>query len=139
MDNSLKEVREQACRQYTLWREWVDRPSERRWEKQPEYPNEGKVREVLVAEIEKRMPGWKVSIAGPCGIQNKYFLRVDRGLERKDIVIVVDRGGDVAYMDLSVDTGEYPPGSIGWYNRMNHPLVWAPKNATARWFIERMM
>ena len=75
--------------------------------------------------------GWTVDVLGPFGLGARcgiYFRRPD-GSRAGGLLIEpgnLGEKGELLLVDLSTDTGQYRPGTIGHLNGFNHPAIQLP-------------
>jgi hypothetical protein len=122
--------------------------------------------EPLAIEIAKHFPGYRHEVLGPFGIGAKVSIHLypNKAYEAYNSRDTADSlSGKEAYremmdgcksitfsprccnesiglaiVDRSVNTGEYPKGTIGEMNGFNHPEIEVPKDATIQWFVDRI-
>jgi hypothetical protein len=101
----------------------------------------------IADELAKELPDFDLRILGPMGICSAvpvHFYRKgvpkeemwDEGNVRSITFVPRDlQNGEIMIRNISVDTGEFRPGTIGELNGMNHPSVKIPEDADISWFM----
>jgi hypothetical protein len=81
----------------------------------------------LIAALRRHL-GCPIAFSGPCGLKSRFYLHVgDKGS-----IELVWMGPDlgIGRTDYSTDSGEYSPGSIGYWNGLNYPDFPLPETTT---------
>lgn len=88
------------------------------------------------------MPGCEMRVLGPFGLSNQvsvWFYKKgtpdrEQAIRSRSINFVYDCKAGVLVQDVTKDTKQFKPNTIGEMNGGNHPNVAIPADATLAWF-----
>lgn len=99
----------------------------------------------LVSELQNVFPNAIFEIGRPYGLAGAVTVSMSRkgvnqlgklkGQDCKTITFVPNDDG-LSVRDYGKDTGEFPPGSIGYLNGMNHPTVQVPVETPVKFLLD---
>ena len=99
----------------------------------------------LVSELQNIFPTAIFEIGRPFGLAGAITLTMSRkgvnqigklkGMDCKTITFM-PTDDTLSVRDYGQDTGEYPPGSIGYLNGMNHPMIPIPMDKPIQFLLD---
>lgn len=100
----------------------------------------------IQVELTNVFPNATVEVTGPYGMANATTLTVSKksvnaigklkGQDSKSITFVPMADGKLGVRNFDEDSGEYPTGSLGAINGLNHPTVEVPAEGTIQFILE---
>jgi hypothetical protein len=100
----------------------------------------------IQAEIQAIFPHANVELTGPYGLANCTTITVSKrnvnaigklkGENSKSITFIPMPDNKLGIRNLDEDTGEFPKGSIGWQQGMNHPAIPVPEENPIAFVLE---
>ena len=99
----------------------------------------------IAKELEAVFPGMVTMVVGPTGMMSAVTVLVHpadlseddklKGKSCRSVTFLPMPDGAIAVRDYSSNTSEYPEGSIGALNGLNHPIHEMPSDGNIEWII----